>query len=289
MKKYLLPLLGLILAFSTYAQSPEAYKLYKANGKKAKYKKMIKKMNEADVVLFGELHNSSICHWMQLQVTESIFAKDSALTMGAEMFEADNQLIMDEYFEGHVRQSNFEKEMRMWNNYKTDYKPLVEFAKANDVRFIATNVPRRYAAMVNKKGLESLDELSDASKQYLPPLPIPFDTLAPNYKEMMNMRMGGHGMGGNMLNMVKAQAIKDATMAHFINENMEEGKTFIHFQGDFHSKNYGAIYWYLQQYNPKLKIITLSTVEAENLEFKDEYSKLADYILVTPSSMTKTY
>jgi uncharacterized iron-regulated protein len=209
--------------------------------------------------------------------------------MGAEMFESDNQLIIDEYFNGDVRQRNFEDEVRLWNNYKTDYKPLLEFANENGLYFVASNVPRRYAAMVNKGGLESLEGLSDEAKKYLPPLPIPFDTLAPNYNEMMNMSMGGHGMGGNMLNMVKAQAIKDATMAHFINENLTEGQTMIHFQGDFHSKNFGAIYWYLNQYNPELKIVTLSTVEATDLEFKEEYEQLADFILVIPSDMTKTY
>jgi uncharacterized iron-regulated protein len=223
-----------------------------------------------------------------LQVSKSIFEQDSMLTMGAEMFEADNQLIMDEYFTNVIKQSSFEKEMRMWNNYKTDYKPLVEFAKSNGVRFVATNVPRRYAALVNKSGLQGLMDLSDEAKKFLAPLPIPFDTLAPNYDEMMKMSMGGHG-SGNMLNMVMAQAIKDANMAHFIVENLEEGKTFIHFQGDFHSKNYGAIYWYLKQYNPNLNIVTLSTVEANNVEFDESYEKMADFILVTPASMTKTY
>lgn len=271
------------------AQAPEAYALYKSNGKKAKFEKMIDSMADADVVLFGELHNNSLCHWMQLQVTKSLFAEDSLLILGAEMFESDNQLIMDEYFDDRVKQSNFEKEMRMWNNYATDYKPLLEFGKANGIRFIATNVPRRYAALVNKEGLEGLETLSDEAKRFLPPLPIPFDTLAPNYQEMMNMSMGGHGMGGNMLNMVKAQAIKDAAMAHFILQNLDEGKTFLHFQGDFHSKNFGAIYWYLKQYRPGLRIITLSTQEAADTSFKEEYEKVADYILVIPEDMTKTY
>ena len=289
MYRFTVTMVAVFLMHGAMAQTPQAFELYKSNGKEAKYEKMIKEMAEADVVLFGELHNNSMCHWMQLQVTKSLYAVDSQLIMGAEMFESDNQLIMDEYFNDRIKQSNFEKEMRMWDNYSTDYKPLVEFAKANGLRFVATNVPRRYAALVNKEGLEGLETLSEEARKYLPALPIPFDTLAPNYQEMMNMSMGGHGMGGNMLNMVKAQAIKDAAMAHFILQNLEQGKTMIHFQGDFHSKSYGAIYWYLNQYRPGLKIVTLSTQEAGDLEFKEAYEKVADYILVIPEDMTKTY
>lgn len=290
MKKVLYSATLMLLSISLFAQAPKPYKLFDKDGEWTDYQTMIQKMNEADVVLFGELHNNSFCHWMQLQVTKDIYAADSNLVMGAEMFESDNQLLIDEYFNGDIRQKNFEDEMRLWKNYKTDYKPLLEFANENNLPFVASNVPRRYAALVNKEGLEALENLSDEAKRFLPPLPIPFDTLAPNYHEMMNMSMGGHGMGGNMLNMVKAQAIKDATMAHFIGKNLREGQTMLHFQGDFHSKNHGAISWYLQKYYPDLKIVTLSTVEADDdLEYKEEYAALADYILVIASDMTKTY
>lgn len=291
MKKLLLLLPIFLLCLNLFGQdAPKPYKMWTADGEWSNYDKMLDKMAEADVVLFGELHNNSFCHWMQLQVTKDLYAVDSNLVMGAEMFEADNQLLIDEYFNGDIRQKNFEEEMRLWNNYRTDYKPLLEFARENDLPFVASNVPRRYAALVNKNGLEALADLSDEAKAFLPPLPIPFDTLAPNYDEMMQMSMGGHGMGANMLNMVKAQAIKDATMAHFIGKNLSEGQTMVHFQGDFHSKNHGAISWYLQQYYPNLKIVTLSTVEADDdLEFKEEYAPLADYILVIAADMTKTY
>jgi uncharacterized iron-regulated protein len=290
MKKILYVAALIFLSVSLFAQAPKPYKLFDKDGEWTDYQKMIQKMSEADVVLFGELHNNSFCHWMQLQVTKDLYAVDSNLVMGAEMFEADNQLLIDEYFNGDIRQRNFEEEMRLWNNYKTDYKPLLEFARENGLHFVASNVPRRYAALVNTKGLEALEDLSDEAKRFLPSLPIPFDTLAPNYDEMMKMSMGGHGMGGNMLNMVKAQAIKDATMAHFIGKNLEEGQTMLHFQGDFHSKNHGAISWYLQKYYPDLKIVTLSTVEADDdLEFKEDYAKLADFILIIASDMTKTY
>jgi len=286
MKNFLIISL-LIVSNIMLGQSPKSYVLYNSNGEVVDYNKMINEMSNNDVVLFGELHNNSINHWLQLQITKSLFSKDSTLQIGAEMYESDNQLILDEYMSGKIKKTYFEKEMRMWSNYKTDYKPVLEYAKKNNIPFYATNVPRRYAGIVSSKGFEGLMELSETAKSYIAPLPVPFDTLAPNYDEMMSMDTG-HGMSIN-IEFVQAQAIKDATMAYFINKNLKDGYTFLHFQGDFHSMNHGAIFWYLKKYNSDLKIVTISTQEAETLEFKEDYKKLADYILVTPDDITKTY
>ncbi len=285
--KFLFIFLTTLFTNILIAQNPQAYELYNSNGEKVDYNSMINEMAVADIVLFGELHNNSVDHWMEFQVAKSLFQKDSLLQIGAEMYESDNQLILDEYMGGYIKKNYFEDEMRLWKNYKTDYKPILEFAKANNIGFYATNVPRRYAGVVAKKGFEGLEALSDEAKKYFAPLPVPFDTLAPNYDEMMTMDTG-HGMGIS-INFVKAQAIKDATMAYFISKNLKKGYTFLHYQGDFHSKNHGAISWYLNKYMPGLKIVTLSTQESKDLNFKDEYKKLADYILVIPEDMTKTY
>jgi uncharacterized iron-regulated protein len=274
-------------AIFSNAQTPEAFRLYNSNGKEVKFKKMIEECSESDVVLFGELHNNSMNHWLELQLAKSLYETKKEIQLGAEMFEADDQLVIDEYFNGLFKESNFEKEVKLWNNYKTDYKPLLDFAKSNKLNFIATNIPRRYASIVSKDGLDGLINLSDEAKKYIAPLPVPFDTLVPNYKEMMEMDMG-HQMG-NKAYFAMAQAIKDATMAHFISKYLKSGHTFIHYNGEFHSKLYGAISWYLKIYKAGVKIITISTQEADDLEFKDEYKAQADYIFVIPTDMTKTY
>ncbi|MBK7096617.1 MAG: ChaN family lipoprotein [Saprospiraceae bacterium] len=284
--KHLLILYIMMFGLFSNAQNPEAYKLYNNKGKEIKFSKMTDDIAEADVVLFGELHNNSMNHWLELQVAKALFDKKKLIQLGAEMFEADDQLAIDEYFQGLFKENNFEKEVKLWNNYKTDYKPLLDFAKTNKLDFIATNIPRRYASMVPKDGFEGLETLSDAAKKYIAPLPVQFDTLVPNYKEMLEMDMG-HAM--NKVNFAKAQAIKDATMAYFITENLKPGHTFIHYNGEFHSKLYGAISWYLRIYKPEVKIVTISTQEADNTDFKDEYKAQGDFIFVIPSDMTKTY
>lgn len=241
-------------------------------------------MSKSDIVLFGEHHNNSIVHWLQLETTIDL-AKIKGLTLGAEMFEADNQIQLNEYLVGKIDQKAFDTVARLWQNYPTDYKPLVDFAKNNKLEFIATNIPRRFASNVFRGGFESLETLSAEEKTWVAPLPIKYDASLPGYVKMKEM-MGGHG-GDNL---PKAQAVKDATMGYFILKNREPNKIFIHYNGSYHSDNYEGINWYLKKGEPNLKIVTVSILEQDNIkEFNPEEKLKADFIIVVPTTMTKTY
>lgn len=288
MKKYSIVLLVLFFGFTAFKTKKPAYLLFNEKGKKVKYEKMLGQTKDADIVLFGELHNNPIAHWLQLELTKDLHElKDSSLVLGAEMFESDNQLILDEYFSGLISQTRFEAEVRLWNNYKTDYKPLVEFARKNQLRFVATNVPRRYASLVNSKGFEGLEELSDEAKAFLPQLPVLYDPELPAYKNMLNME----GMGSHVNeNFPKAQAIKDATMAHFILENWSPGQLLIHYHGAYHSDNFESIYWYLKQHNPELNIVTITTVlQEDNSALTEKNTGKAHFTICVDENMTTTY
>lgn len=276
----------LFLATTVQAQKP-AYALYKTDGKKAKYDKMVEEASAADVVLFGEQHTNPIAHWLQVELTRDLIAKKGKeVVLGAEMFEADNQLILDEYLSGFVSEEKFEDEARLWNNYLTDYKPLVLLALENKLPFIATNIPRRYANSVFKKGLPVLDSLSAEARSYMAPLPLEYDTSLTCYKQLM----GGGGMPGHGgVNLVDAQAIKDATMAYFILQNWSPGNLFIHYNGAYHSDNFESMNWFLKRERPGLKILTISTISQDEVtELQKKNEGLADYIIAVPSRMTNT-
>ncbi len=281
-----------LFVWHTVSAEKPAYRLYEAKGSPTKYSALLIEAKKADIVLFGELHNNPICHWLQFELTRDLFKTvGSNLVTGAEMFETDNQLILDEYMNGTIRQRNFEAEAKLWPNYKTDYKPLIEFARENKLSFVATNVPRRYAAMVNAGGFETLNLLSADALTLLPPLPVEFDPTLPQYEKMAQM-MGNTGMPGHTAgnNTVKAQALKDATMAWFIYKNLKAGQTFIHYHGTFHTDRFEGIVWYLRRLNPSLKIITISSVEVDDPAIlPGEHKGLADFILAIPASMTKTH
>ncbi|WP_396144784.1 ChaN family lipoprotein [Flavobacterium sp.] len=278
--------LSLLLLFTIvlHAQDKKSYQLFDKNGKKVSYDKLLKASLKTQVVLFGEYHNNSVSHWLQLELTKDVAAK-IPVVLGAEMIEADNQTQLNQYLKGEIDQKKLDSTARLWKNYPTDYKPLVDFAKENNFDFIATNIPRRYASMVSKKGFEALETLTSEEKTWIAPQPIPYDASLPGYVEMMKM-MGDH----TSPNMPKAQASKDATMAYFINKNLKANSVFIHYNGTFHSDNFDGINWYLKTYNPSIEIVTISTVEQKDISKleKENYNK-ADFILVIDEDVTKTY
>ena len=276
-----------ILLFATIisaAQDKKAYQIFDKNGKKTSYEKLLKAGEKAEVVLFGEYHDNSVVHWLQLEFTKDL-AEKKALVLGAEMLEADNQMQLDFYLKGEINQKQLDSSARLWKNYKTDYKPLVDFAKEKKFSFIATNVPRRYASLVFKKDLVALDSLSALEKSWIAPLPIAFDINLPGYKSMMSMQ-GGHA-GEKM---PKAQAIKDATMAYFINKNRKENSIFVHYNGTYHSDNYEGINWYLRKLDADIQIVTIAMVEQKDItKLEAEHYNKADFILVIDEDVTKTY
>jgi uncharacterized iron-regulated protein len=276
----------LVVLFSliSNAQDKKAYQLFDKDGKKVSYKKLLKAAEGTQVVLFGEFHNNAISHWLELELTKDV-AENKAVVLGAEMLEADNQKQVNQYLNGDINQKKLDSTARLWPNYKTDYKPLVDFAKENKLQFIATNIPRRFASLVSKKGFEALEQLTDEEKTWIAPQPIPYDATLPGYVEMLKM-MGEH----TSPNMPKAQASKDATMAYFISKNLKDGTTFIHYNGSYHSDNFEAISWYLKTYQPNVKIVTISSVEQKDLTKLDieNYNK-ANFIIVIDEDVTKTY
>ncbi len=285
--KYLLLAL-LFCTASLQAQDLPAYAIYNAKGKATGFTSMVKALEKYDVVLFGEYHNSSIVHWLQLKTTEALYERvGNRLILGAEMFERDNQDAVGRYLSGETDDKKLGEEARLWKNHPTDYKPLLDFAKNKGLPMVATNVPRRYASTVARKGVDSL-VLEPHEKAWVVQLPYVVTLETPGYEEMKNM-MGDHA-GGRAMNFVAAQAIKDATMAESILKSLEEGKILLHYHGDFHSKQHGGIYWYLKQARPDLKIavISLSESEERKLPLAADFVK-TEFNLVIPKDMTKTY
>lgn len=285
--------LGLLtfgLAITLLSADKKAYQIFGKKGQPISYHELVKTATKADIVLFGEMHNNPICHWLELNLTKSLDQKldSNKLILGAEMFERDDQMKLREYWQGLISQSHFEREAKLWDNYSTDYKPLVEYAKKNAIPFHATNIPRRYAGFVAKKGPKVLDTFGHKAKSYFPPLPANLNMDLGIYQKLKEMKMHGH----EAAYMAEAQAIKDATMAHFILEHYQKGQTFLHFNGNHHSKNHEGINWYLKEFydNGELDIVTIGSVEQPKVkELAEANQNMANYTIAVPSDMTKTY
>ena len=176
----------------------------------------------------------------------------------------------------------------MWDNYKTDYAPVVEFAKANGIPVIATNIPRRYANMVARGGFEALERLTDEARGYIVPLPLDYVPNESVDRYFAAMRMPGM-KAGQAENLSKAQAIKDATMAWTIAQRIGEGR-LVHLNGSFHSTAHAGILTYLDRFRPGLRIATVEVVRQDDAErLNEEELGDADFYICVPKDMTTTF
>ncbi len=284
----LMTLLLSLTALLSYAQPKPAYSIFTADGKQTDYGKMLKTLQDADVIFIGETHNCPVAHWMEYEITSDMIRKSpKGLTLGAEMFETDNQLLVDEYTSGVISSDKFEAEAKLWDNYWTDYSGLLYLAREHGLKFVATNVPRRYASLVKDNGLEALQNLPDEAKNLMAPLPIAFDAQSQDEAMFGFMQMMG-GKGSANSHFAEAQAIKDATMAWFISRNFD--RKFIHYNGNFHSDNRAGIIPYLEQYLPGKKIATVCSARQDSINSLDKENRSrADFIIVAPTDFPMSY
>lgn len=249
-------------------------------------------MRQGEVLVFGEQHDDSIGHLMEQKIFEALYVKHGKnVILAMEMFHRDVQYIVDEYLAGQISEKNFVKEARSWDTYKTDYRATVEFAKEKGLRVIAANTPSRYANMVTRKGLESLNQLNKSvRKNYLPPLPV--DTATGKYYDNFLEAMGGHAMPG--MNLYQSQNLWDATMSWSIALAMKGHKDAVVFMmnGRFHSDYHLGLVKRLES-DYKKKVTTISCFSAEDFETPDwsKYAPQAEYIIITkpkPAKDTET-
>jgi uncharacterized iron-regulated protein len=271
-----------VLALSQDSLSTR-YKIYNSAKKQAAtIDDVVADMADADVLFFGEEHSDSIGHVLEYMLFKKLAGKfPGKVALSMEMFETDCQNVLDEYLEGLIREKNFITEARAWPNYK-DYRPLIEFAKTNQIQVIAANAPARYTNMANRMGLISLEKLGKTGKSYLPPLPI--DTAVGPYYDKFLQIMGGHAAMGGM-QLYQAQNLWDATMGWSISKfyNAHKGFKILQLNGSFHSEEKLGAAAQLKKYAPKAIIINIATFSDENFENPDwnKLSKNGDYVIVT--------
>jgi uncharacterized iron-regulated protein len=289
--------------------SEKNYKIYSVKeGTEVSLKDIVNDTKNYDVVFYGEEHDDSVTHFLEKSLLMALYEKyNSVITLSMEMFERDIQGVMDEYLMGAIREKYFKKDARSWSNYK-DYRPLIEFAKANHLDVVCANAPGRYPSIAGTRGEKALEALPDWSKKNIAPLP--YDTATGAYYEKLQAESGhmappphskndtsksasgGPAMMMPAFDLVVAQSCWDATMAYSISEYMKAhaGKKVMQVNGRFHSDEGFAVVTQLKKYNPKAKILIISTGSEESFPNVD-WSKLkqnGDYIIATDPKVPKT-
>ncbi|QXU44045.1 ChaN family lipoprotein [Pedobacter sp. D749] len=286
-------LLMFVLVTSTCLKAQEMsidYKIYDVKKQKLiSIDDIVADMEQADVLFFGEDHNDSVGHYLEALLFRKLHSKYPLKTaLSLEMFHTDVQPELDEYLAGLISEKNFIKESRAWGNYK-DYRPLIEYAKQNGLKVIAANAATRYSNAVTQGGLKVLENFPKTSFNFLPPLPI--DTAQGRYYEKFTETLGGHSMGS--MKIYQTQNLWDATMAWSINKFIKANRGIKVFQlnGRFHSDEKLGTLAKLQQLNPKLKILSISSFSDESFINPnwEKFKNLGDYIIITDPTVKRSY
>ncbi|HVS90919.1 MAG TPA: ChaN family lipoprotein [Mucilaginibacter sp.] len=285
--------IAIFFLFTSLTAASQAlnYKIYSTSRQKTiTADEIITDMNGAGVLFFGEEHNDSTSHVLERLILGKLNEKyPGKVALSMEMFETDCQEVLDEYLQGLIREKNFITEGRAWHNYK-DYRPLIEFAKEQQIPVVAANAPARYVNMVDRMGLTSLDKLDKTARSWLPPLPI--DTATGEYYEKFLRVMGGHSAMGGM-QMFQAQNLWDAAMGWSISKFWKKHRDFkiLQVNGDFHSEDKLGAAAQLRKYSPKVKILNIACYADDSFDNPDwsKYNKNNDYIILSNPELPKTY
>jgi uncharacterized iron-regulated protein len=255
---------------------------------------MLADLSRADVVFVGEQHDDANTHRLELAIVEGLTRRHVPVVVAMEMFERDVQPALDRYLAGTITEEQFLKDSRPWPRYATDYRPIVEFARAHHLPVLASDVPRHIASDVAKSGMGVVDALGAdralAARDLLCPT-------SGKYYERFLEAMGGHPPSGEPKaaeiqqkndRFYLAQCLKDETMGEAIAGAFEntaaQRATIVHVNGAFHSDYAQGTAAAARRRLPGRRIAIVSVLPVEDLDRErpdDDDLKLGDYLLYT--------
>ncbi len=208
------------------------------------FESMLADVARADVIFVGEQHGDRNTHRLELAILEGLMRRRVPIVLALEMFERDVQPVVEKYAAGTIDEPAFLRESRPWPRYASDYRPLVEFARAHRLPIVASNVPRHIASDVSKTGAGVLDSLG-ADRGFVA-RDLQCATSGPYYDRFVG-EMTGHApdpkapppAGAGTDRFFLAQCLKDETMAESVAaafaKASAERATIVHVNGAFHS------------------------------------------------------
>ncbi|KZN33216.1 ChaN family lipoprotein [Pseudoalteromonas luteoviolacea] len=220
-------------------------------------------LKDIDVIFIGEYHSHSASHKLQADLLTALYLRNKRLVLTMEQFSRDKQQVLDQYLDNEIGEQTLINEGDAWENYRSDYRPLIEFAKSNQLPVFAANTPLSIVRCVARKGPEFIKTL-DSEKELWVATDITTSTSA--YQDKFTSAMMHHKTNKSpnskvtLNNSFYAQLARDNTMAESIyNAHVKYPKSqIVHFNGAFHSNHYLGTVDALTRIAPNLNIAIIS-------------------------------
>ncbi|MBN2380232.1 ChaN family lipoprotein [candidate division WOR-3 bacterium] len=259
--------------------------IFDARGEELSFKEFVEALSTYDVIFIGEQHGVAPIHQTELAIFNDLIRSETKPVLALEMFEQDIQELLDSYLAGEISEDSFLALSRPWPNYQTDYRPLIEMAKANSIPVVAANIPRRAAAAVARADTVTTQALGIDSI-YMPDI-LYLDSREYYERFEATMLTMSHGSPMGEMNidaLYKAQVLKDAAMAQALHPYLERKVIFV--CGSFHSDYHLGIPYQLGKNHPDLRIAVVTFISADE-ELKEEAQpSIADFIWIYSTDET---
>ena len=219
---------------------------------------------KADVILVGEWHTHAAIHRFQTDLFKELSATNPKLALSMEQFSRNKQTVVDDYLSGKIGEQTLMSDANAWPNYESDYRPLVEIAKAEGRDVIAANAPKQIVKCIGQQGISYVDKLDIDEKSWLAKN---IDLSDSPYKSKFLASMH-HGDEEQTQKQFAAQMTWDATMAESIVNYLalHPKAQVMHIAGKFHIENGLGTAAQILELNPKLNVVVISPIEKASNE-----------------------
>ncbi|HHQ4528569.1 TPA: ChaN family lipoprotein [Aeromonas hydrophila] len=256
----LLPLFTLPLLLAACATTPPVndagtlyhYQLKATQGEALTLEQALARVADADIVLVGELHTHPAVHLLQARMLAGLAADGRPLVLSMEQFSRADQPVLDAYLAGRIGEAALIRDGNAWPNYQSDYRPLVEFAKAHHLPVIAANAPKPLVSCVGQEGPAWLEQLPASRRSQL----ARTLTLGDDPYRQKFMASLHHGDADSNARRFAAQTSWDDTMAESMVDYLRShlGRRIMHIAGNFHVEGGLGLASRIASRNPDLKV-----------------------------------
>jgi len=229
-----------------------------------------------DAIFIGEAHGHAASHYVQSKIFSGIHTKYTDLALSMEQFERSQQHVVDDYLAGKIGEETLFHDGKAWPHYRSSYRPLVEFAKNNDLPVIASEVPANMVSCVGEEGAAFLDRLEGEPRTWIAEkLHIEDSAYKDKFYAFMEAA-AGHSVDDpnesaedkerKKLYRYSAQVSRDDTMAESIALHMKAnpGRKVVHMDGSFHSAGLLGTPERLEMHIPGVKMANVHPIMVDD-------------------------
>ena len=234
------------------------------------------------VVFIGEAHDRYDHHLNQAAMIRQLHQQDPRLTIALEMFPQSAQPDLDAYVAGELDEPAMLEKTRYFEVWGFDYRlyrPILQYARKQNIPLLALNVPR---AVVRKVGQSGLGSLTGEESVWAPEF---IDKSDQNYRERLKAVYDAHEPtdSDQFEYFLEAQLLWDEAMAERAARYLAEhpDRRLAVLAGNGHLAYGSGIPQRLQRRTPVAAAIVLQVDEA------GEYQEAADFLILSADTPLK--